>query len=222
MKAFFSFLLVLFAYSLQAAPDTTAKSNTPLHPTYVSHGLTATAAIGFFDANRYNYTIPSGFIKNNTSGFAPILAKLEYGLNNNVSLAATFCYDAFNYNFSQRYIGNNGPFIRYRTDAFRLASGGLTAYYHLGKYIRVKHLDPFIGVGVSLNNTRHSALAEGDSTTIRFDHMLTPYLKVGARYYISDKFSIFGDLGYDKPCLVSIGFSSRFFIKKKMTNRKDG
>lgn len=214
MKILFTALFTLACSSLWAQQDTLAHNPSQRHHIYERYSVIPTVSIGFIDGYRNNYTLPSGFLKNNTSGFAPILVKLEYAVWRDVSLAATFSYDAIFYNFSQQYEGNNGPFVRYRTDNFRSLSGGISAFYHLRKFIPVHRLDPFVGVGLSLNNNRHSAYPQGDSTAIKLSHTLTPYFKVGARYYISDRFSLFGDLGYDKPCIFSLGFSCRFFSGK--------
>ena len=221
MIRYFTFLFVfcaaLCSLTSWAQKDTTKNTagEAAYHATYELHSTMATACIGVFDAYRYNYSLPAGFIKDNTSGFAPILLKLEYGFGRHISLAATFNYDAFNYNFSQQYQGYNGTFFRYRTDAFRAISGGIAALYHLQKVIHVSRLDPFVGLGLSLNNIRHSAYPSGDTLAIKLSHTATPYIKVGARYYISNAFSVFADLGYDKPAIFSIGFCARFFPGKK-------
>ena len=215
MRPYFTILFILCSATLWAQQDTTAHATPKWHHVYERYSIIPTVSIGFIDGYRNNYSLPSGFEKNNTSGFAPILVKLEYGVGKNISIAATFGYDAFIYNFSQEYEGNNGSFVRYKTDDFRSFSGGIAAFYHLHKFIPVNHLDPFIGFGLSLNNIRYSAYPSGDSTAIKLDHTVTPYIKVGARYYVSDRFSLFGDLGYDKPAILSLGFSCRFFSQKK-------
>jgi hypothetical protein len=191
-----------------------------LHTTYERHSIIATASAGIADGYRNNYALPQGFEKNNTSGFAPFFAKLEYGFYDRISLAATLSYDAFYYNYKQEYTGNSGPFTRYRTDDTRIFSGGITAFYHLGNVIRIKHLDPFIGAGLILSNIRYSSFPQDDTTTTKFDHIVSPYLKAGARYYISSSFSLFGDIGYDKQAALSLGFSCRFFRKQKAPNSK--
>ena len=215
MKILFATILAFAGFSACAQQDTANHSPAERHDTYERHSIMPTVCLGFIDGYRNNYSLPSGFEKNNTSGFAPVLVKLEYGLSKHISLAATFGYDAFIYNFSQLYQGNNGPFVRYKTDVFRSFSGGLTGFYHLGDVIRVNNLDPFAGVGIELNNIRYSAYPTGDSTAIKFNHTATFYLKIGARYYISNRFSVFADAGYDKQSIVSAGFSCRFFSKKK-------
>ena len=181
----------------------------------------ATLSLGVIDPYRATYSLPAGFQKNNASGFAPMYAKLEYGFWKHLSVAATFGYDAVNYNFSQLYAGFNDTIKRYRTDNLRIFSGGLTAFYHLGPYINVRGLDPFIGIGVSLVNIRYNALPQGDSQVVGTQHIATPYLKAGARYYISRTCSLYGDIGYDKQSIFSLGISCRFNGRKdKMADKK--
>ena len=213
MKKYFTLVLVLISTACWAQTDSVVRQASLKLP-YSPHMITASLSIGFIDAYKQSYTLPAGFQKNNTSGFTPVYAKLDYGLGENFSMALAVGYDAFTYNFYQDYTGNNGPFTRYKADEFRLFSVGLTAFYHLGKVIRVNRLDPFVGAGLSINNIRYSAYPQGDSLATIIKHSVTPYLKVGARYYISDKFSLFGDLGYDKQSILSLGFSCRFFTKK--------
>ena len=213
MKTCLTLLLSLCAITGWAQQDSASKKGAQAY--YVRGSVIPSVAFGFIDAYRNNYSLPSGFAKNNTSGFVPVYIKLEYGLTANIGLAATLCYDAFNYNFSQQYVGSNGPFLRYRTDAFRDFSSGLAAFYHLGNVIRVKRLDPFAGIGLSINNLRYNAYPQGDSLAIRTDHTTDLYVKVGARYFISRKFSLYGDAGYDNHTIFSFGFSCRFLPRKK-------
>lgn len=212
MKYRLTFLFALLAYTGWSQQDSIRKNN--WHSYYERRSTTITFAVGFIDNYRRDYTVPAGFRKNNTSGFAPICAKVEYGWRDHISIAAIFSYDAFIYNFSQQYIGNNGPFTRYRTNTTRIFSGGIAAFYHLDRLISVNRLDPFISIGLSLNNIRYSAYPQGDSTLIKLDHTVTPYIKAGARYYISDRFSLYADAGYEKQCIVSLGCSCRFHPKK--------
>ena len=166
-----------------------------------------TVSVGVIDGYRRNFDIPDNFEKQSTSGFLPIYVKAEYAVTNSVSIAATFAYDNFNYNLYQVYSGFNGPIKRPVVNHFRLFSGGATVYYHLGNAIRINRLDPFIGVGFTINNIRHSAFPQGDSTVVKKEHTASLYAKAGARYYVTDMFSLFGDIGYDKLSLFSVGAS---------------
>lgn len=213
MKYFLT-LMIAFSACTARAQDTAAhKPNWQSY--YKRHSTIITAAIGFMDNYRMDYSLPVGFQKSNTSGFAPISARVEYALTDHIGISAGFGYNAFQYNFKQEYTGNNGPFTRYRTNNTSIFSAGVAAYYHLDKFIRINRFDPFAGIGISLNNIRYSAFPQGDSTLTRVDHTVTPYLKVGGRYYISDKFSLFGDVGYEKQGVICIGFSCRFDSQKK-------
>ncbi|MCD6010250.1 MAG: hypothetical protein K0Q79_112 [Flavipsychrobacter sp.] len=213
-KIYFPVLLLLGTLAATAKTDSSGHSFKG-HSAYQRYTTIATISAGIADGYRNDYTMPAGFRKQNTSGAMPFYGKLEYGLYNHISIAAIFAYDAFQYNFQQEYMGYKGVFTRYRTNRVRIVSGGVAAYYHLDKYIRISRLYPFVGVGLSLNNIRYSAMPQGDSTVTEIEHTVTPYLKVGARYYISDKFSIFGDVGYDKQSIASLGFSCRFFSRRK-------
>ena len=214
MKIFYCFLFVLLSVNAPAQTDSLHNMHAAGRHLYVRHSAMVTISAGFIDLYRQDFTLPKGFDKSNTSGYGLVYGRLEYGVSRKVSLAAAFSYDAFTYNYNQLYTGYNGIIKRYHADHFRLLSGGVTAFYHLGDAIHIKNLDPFIGLGGSLNNIRNSELAQGDSTVTSRKHTTEPYLKIGARYYLTPKCSLFADLGYDRLSIFSIGFSCRFFPKK--------
>lgn len=217
-RYFFTVLYTILSVSAWSQQDTTA-NNRLTHPVYVRHSVQATLSLGFIDAYRQDFSVPAGFEKGNTSGYSNVAAKLDYGISRHISLAANFGYDAFVYNFNELYQGYNGLIRRYKINNFRVFNAGLVGYYHLGDLINVRHLDPFVGVGISLNNLRYNEYPQGDSTVIKSDHTVTPYLKAGAHYYISDKFSLCGDVGYEKQSIFSLGFSCRFFSKETMIKK---
>ena len=169
----------------------------------------ATLAIGFGDVYRKNYSMPTGFQLENTSGFAPIYGALEYGLSKHVGIEAVLCYDAFYANISRLYTGTGGLYKRHYTDHVKLFSAGVAAYYHLGDLVPVKKLDVFGGLGIALNNARHSNLPQGDSLATVTDHFVSPQLRVGARYYITQRASVFLNAGFDRKSTVNFGFSCR-------------
>ncbi len=216
MKAIPIFISALFCFcaSWSKGDDTTVVSHRQHRP-FIQHCTLATMSLGFIDYHRSFYKLPANFEKGNTSGYGSVYGRLEYGVSDKISIAATFSYDAFYYNFSQVYAGYYGINSKhFKIDHLRILSCGVSAFYHLNHLITVAHLDPFIGVGASINNIRHSALPQGDSTTVNIEHTVTPYIKLGARYYITDKFSLFADAGYDKQSIFSIGASCRFFGRR--------
>jgi len=181
------------------------------HEVFNAKAVAATISFGIIDQNRQTYTLPPGFEKSNTTGFAPVYFKLEKGITKHISLAASFGYDGFIYNFSQVYQGYNEVIKRYKTNQVQIFGYGLTAFYHLNEFIKVKRLDPFAGIGLAVNNSRNSAYPQGDSALIRKSNFISPYLRAGARYYISDGFALFGEVGYDQQSILSFGFTARFF-----------
>ncbi len=210
-------VLLLATSSLQAiaAPVDTAYHPIPIrHLPFERHETIGTVSLGFIDYYRNNISLPAGYANATTTGFAPIYAKLEYGISRHISIGGTFGYDNFVEHYEQQYTGNGDLFNRYRANTTRIFSGGVSAFYHFVNVIPVKRLDPFIGLGVSLNNIRYSQYPQGDSNVVKLDHTLTPYIKAGARYYISSAFSLFGDVGYDQHSVFSIGVSCRF-VKDK-------
>ena len=215
MKQFFFILFIFSSFAARPQQDTATVHKPVMHKAFERYSTIATVSVGFIDQYRQNYTLPEGYQKSNTSGFAPLYAKLEYAVSKDISIAATMSYDAFIYNYNQFYTSNTGTFTRYRTDDLRILSGGATAFYHFASFIHVRSLDPFIGVGISLNNVRYSAYPQGDTAAVNLTHPVTLSLRAGVRYYISPQCSFFGDVGYDKQSIFSLGISCRFFKTRK-------
>ncbi|MES2701802.1 MAG: hypothetical protein V4649_04140 [Bacteroidota bacterium] len=214
MKRLFTLMAVLAAASCFA--QDTVRNELPAmcaSAGNVRHKIIATVAVGFIDNYRTSYSLPAGFEKSNTTGFAPVYGKLEYGLTPKITIAAIMSYDAFVYNYNQLYDGHNGAIRRYRADRFRAFSGGIAGTYYFKPIGSGRPLQPFASIGVSLSNIRHSAYPQGDSTVVRKEHALSPYLKVGARYFITDKFGVYADAGYDRQSFFSLGVSC-YFSKK--------
>ncbi len=211
--------LLLFCGVTQAQTNTaTTITKKPkvvdtLQPSFIRHSVIATLAVGFADGHRNDFSVPSGFEKNNTSGFAPVYGKLEYGISNNMSVGVLLGYDGYMGNYYQLYTANGKDYKRNRSDKTDIYSAGLSANYHFGKIIPVKRLDVFVGVGFTLNNEHHSALPQGDSTVKLTDRNVTPTLKAGVRYYLASRSSLYADLGYDKNSMFCVGYSCRFMKK---------
>lgn len=210
MKKAITLLLALTSVLAATAQDTATSRTTYVDSAYRKGSYILTLSAGFMNGYRDEYTVPPTFEKGNITGFLPIYARAEYGLTDRWSLAATASYSVLYFNSFALYPSHAGPVRRISRDRFRIFSGGATAYYHLGHVLRIKRLDPFVGVGATISNLRHSALPQGDSTVAQVSHAVMPYLKVGARYYMSDKVSLFADAGYDRLSIFSLGFSCRF------------
>lgn len=179
------------------------------------NSYTATVVMGIANGYKTDYNVPNGFAKGNVTGFAPVYARVEYGVSNRVSIAIGASFNTIHYNTTKIYQGYNGAIYRNATNKHRLFSGGIMAFYHFRSMLGSKKLDPFVGVGLSINNINQSAYPQGDSTTTeQRSHNAMPFLKAGLRYYVSNIFSLYADAGYDKLSVASVGVSCRFAGKK--------
>jgi len=225
MKRLFGFV-ILFLWGCSSPCDSIAKTELKTkkphkslfakeqrRSPYAPKFITTSFSVGILDGYRANYTLPSGYEKGTTTGFMPILGKIEYGVSKKISLGGAFSYDVIFFNFYHTFTGNGLSFKRYGSDKQKIFAGGLFASYHLGEYINIKRLDPFVNVGLMLNNINYSAYPQGDSIVTRRNHTVTPFIKVGARYQLNNNACLFFDAGYDKQCIFSIGVSCR--INKK-------
>lgn len=177
------------------------------------HSVLLTGGVGMGNSYRSSYSVPTGFQKNNTTGFLPVYLRAEYISGKHMGVSATMIYNNFYGNFYQQFVSNGKTYSRSKTDQVEIYAGGLALNYHFGSIIPVKKLDVFITGGFLANTIHHSALAKGDSVTSLTDRTVTPVLRAGARYYIANASSIFLDAGYDKHSVVSIGYSCCFVMK---------
>jgi outer membrane protein W len=206
MKSLLCLLLISASLTLHAQ-DTTAHGAAPA---FRKGSYLVTAGIGFMNSYRDEYRVPPSFEKGNITGFAPLFVRGEYAVSDRVSLGATFNHSLLYFNSFRLYPSFNGPVKRYTADQFRVFGVGLSAWYHFRHLFNIPGLDPFIGIGANINNERHTAMPEGDSTVRFRTHTVTPVVKAGVRYYLSDKVSLYGDAGFDKFSVVSLGVTCRF------------
>jgi outer membrane protein OmpA-like peptidoglycan-associated protein len=158
--------------------------------------------------------MPPGFERSSISGFIPVQATIEYGLSRHLGIAALAGYDAYTNNINQLYSDKGRIAKRYKADGVRTVSAGALLYYHLTGLFRTNRWDPFIGTGVVLNNTRHSAQPMGDSTAIQLSHNAKFMLRGGLRCYVTRKWSLYADAGYGNASIVNVSVSARLGRKK--------
>ncbi len=212
MKKYFLILTCLISLNIQAQQETepAIPEKAKEYMAFKKNSYTATLAFGFINTYRSSYTVPNGFEKGSSTSFTPVYGRLEYAVSNSVSIGLNTMFNTIHFNSMQLYQSHSGEVKRTVPNKFRLFGAGLVAYKHFGHLLRTARLDPFIGLGISLNNIYYSALPQGDSTIEQRQHTTTPFLKAGVRYYVSDKISAYVDAGYDKLSYISIGFSCRF------------
>jgi hypothetical protein len=215
MKKVFLAVVALLVYGGAMAQDSASAATTMTHGAFSKDSYTASIGFGFVNGYRAAYDVPSGFEKGTPSGFAPFYFRGEYAVSNSVSIGVGGAYNVTHFNSFQLYEGYNGVIRRSRTNKWRLFNVGVMGYYHMGHLLKVNRLDPYVGVGLSLNNITQSAFPVGDTTIEQKEHKVSPYLKAGARYYISNQFSVYAEAGYDQLSAFSVGFSCRFFGTRK-------
>jgi hypothetical protein len=168
-------------------------------------------SFGFGDYYKTNYKLPDSSKFGSGSACFPVYFRIERAIHKHISLSASLLYDVFYYNYSMEGFGNNGLFYRPQNDKVRVLSPGLQLNYHFDKFIPSPRLDLFISAGFAANYVKHSNYPTSDSLSKTTKADVTPVIKLGVRYYINHNAAFYGDLGYDKMSVISIGFSYRLY-----------
>ncbi len=99
MKKYVLAFLLLLSYAAQSQQSTTVqKEEEPEDNAFKIHSWVPTVSIGFINGYRTRYTVPPGFDKGSTTGFAPIYARLEYGVSDRVSIAFNTAFNTIYFN----------------------------------------------------------------------------------------------------------------------------
>jgi hypothetical protein len=137
------------------------------------------------------------------TGIGPGYIKYEHGIIDELGIGGYVAGAAARYKY--------GPNRTYTDHTFS-ASVGLMAYYHFNKLIPVRNLDVYAGVGVGVRQLTYTydddVAGDFDDDRTSFDAM--PLFKVGARYYFTKTFGVYGEGGYDNMSDVNLGITFRF------------
>lgn len=138
----------------------------------------------------------------NRFGFGPLYVKYEHGIMTELGLGGYLAMAGAKFEY--------GPNHRY-TDRIFAFSGGFLGYYHFNKLIPVRNLDVYAGAGIGFRQLSYSYDDDvSNKSDDRGEFEVYPLLKVGARYYFTRVFGIYGEGGYDKMSDVNFGVSFRF------------
>jgi hypothetical protein len=168
-------------------------------------------SFGFSDWNKQNFEMPDSAAFGSGSVSLPIYFRAERAISSHVGIAVSLAYDVFYYNYSKQEYNHGSIFYRPQNDKVRIISPGLELYYHFNKFIHNANWDVFVGVGAHANFVNHTNYPSKDSLSNTTPVDMAPFAKLGARYYINRNASFFGDVGYDKMSLISLGFSYRLY-----------
>jgi hypothetical protein len=135
-------------------------------------------------------------------GYGPMYLKYEHGIMTELGLGGYLSMAGSKYEY--------GPDYRY-TDRIFSFSGGFLAYYHFNKLIPVRNLDVYAGAGLAFRQLAYTYDDDyGSNGSDRGDFDIFPVIKIGARYYFTRGFGVYGEGGYDKMSDVNLGITFRF------------
>lgn len=135
-------------------------------------------------------------------GFGPLYVKYEHGILDELGIGGYVAAAASRHKY--------GPNDRFTDKVFSVSVGAM-AYYHFNKLIPVRKLDVYAGAGIGGRQLTYSYDDDwngGRSHDSEFD--VIPLFKVGARYYFTKMFGVYGEGGYDDMSDVNLGITLRF------------
>lgn len=135
-------------------------------------------------------------------GFGPLYVKYEHGILDELGIGGYVAAAASRHKY--------GPNDRFTDKVFSVSVGAM-AYYHFNKLIPVRKLDVYAGAGIAGRQLTYSYDDDwngGRSHDSEFD--VIPLFKVGARYYFTKMFGVYGEGGYDDMSDVNLGITLRF------------
>ncbi len=146
-------------------------------------------------AARYDF-----WTDDNRIGFGPGYIKYEHGILDEIGIGMYGAVAA-----SQH---KHGPNKRYKDRTLAL-SLGVMGYYHFNKLIPVSKLDVYAGAGFGFRHQVYNYDDSFDNDSFSdFDPLVL--FKVGARYYFTKTFGVYGEGGYDGMSDVNLGITLRF------------
>lgn len=135
-------------------------------------------------------------------GFGPLYVKYEHGILDELGIGGYVAAAASRHEY--------GPDDRYTDNVFSVSIGAM-AYYHFNKLIPVRKLDVYAGAGIGGRQLSYSY--DDDWKGGRYNDSkfsVIPLFKVGARYYFTKMFGVYGEGGYDDMSDVNLGITLRF------------
>lgn len=158
-------------------------------------------SLGFgFPNTLYNgydyYRLATG---TNRSGFGPIMVKYERAIRDEVGIGAIA-------EFATRRWRYDVGFNRYTDKAVGFGIS-LLGYYHFNKFIPIRKLDVYAGLGININHVAYK-----NDYTNETDGFVDvwPAGVAGARYLFTPKFNAYAELGRTNYSWVNLGIGFRF------------
>lgn len=160
--------------------------------TYSSNRSILNIGFGFPNTLHENYNYYSG----GRSGFGPVLLKYELAVREEIGVGVVldaaysqFRYYKNSYSYSDKALGTGVSFL---------------GYYHFNKFIPLRRLDVYAGLGVNISHVR----VTNDYTNSKDGFVdVLPAVVLGARYYFRPDLAPYLELGRTNYSYANIGIS---------------
>ena len=92
---------------------------------------------------------------------------------------------------------------KYFDESYFATNLGLLGYYHFNKFVPIKNLDAYAGLGLGVEIANRSASGDAKVRVI-------PLGKAGVRYYFKEGLGVYVESGYDLLSSANLGITLRF------------
>lgn len=131
-------------------------------------------------------------------GLPTMYAKYEYGIMDEISIGGRVGMGTGRYKY-----------MNTRAKSFGMSMAAL-GYYHFNKLIPVSKLDVYAGAGLGFVYRSYERFDSGNFLYTTNDFSVLPVFVVGARWYFTETFGVYGESGYDGLSSVNLGISLKF------------
>lgn len=129
--------------------------------------------------------------------FGPLYLQYEHGIMEEVGIAPFF---AISHASSNIYTGHGYYDYKHRKTVLGIGAMG---YYHFNKLVPVNKLDLYAGIGLGMKIYLHSY---SDRRPDSDSGIMVPF-KLGARWYFTPNFAVYGETGWDSFSAINFGVS---------------
>lgn len=184
--------------------------------------VVVTAGFGFPDLYRGTLrTYYNGYTSEKITGFGPVLLKGDYGIvkfkwGHTVGAGMVLGFNTSKATFSYKDWSNSGSgvggyYVDYtQVDKYTTITIGARGTYH---FFTKEKFDCYASIGLGFNINTHSQTTT-DPQGVKYKVNQRPGLyqagTIGIRYFFTNNFGVYSELGWDNSAPVQAGFSLKF------------